>query len=118
MQTGGAWGEMQAAVLLEAKGYQIIATGYRTRYGEIDVIATNPAFVAFVEVKTRKSARFAEAREFVDARKRERLRLTAEMWLWENECALQPRFDVIEIYAPQGVDTKDPKICHLEDAFQ
>jgi len=114
----GAWGEAVAAAYLEAKGYQVIAVGYRTRYGEIDLIAVNRDFAAFVEVKTRKDAWFAEAREFVDARKMERIRATAEMWLAENETELQPRFDVIEIYAPRGVDTQGPKIQHLEDAFQ
>lgn len=114
----GAWGEDRAAAYLERKGYQIIAAGYRTRYGEIDLIAADTQFVAFVEVKTRKDAGFAEAREFVDQHKVVRIRQTAEMWLSAHECALQPRFDVIEIYAPQGVDTQGPKIVHLEDAFQ
>ena len=59
-----------------------------------------------------------EAREFVDYRKQERLRTTAAFYLAEHETALQPRFDVIEIYAPDGVATRAPVINHLEDAFQ
>ena len=114
----GDWGEDQAAEYLQGKRYQIITRSYRSRYGEIDLIAADDVFIAFVEVKTRKDAGFAEAREFVDLRKMERIRATAEMWLSEHEIELQPRFDVIEIYAPFGADTKKPEIRHLEDAFQ
>ena len=114
----GAWGEARAAEYLRGKGYRLLSLGYRTRYGEIDLIAANAQFVAFVEVKTRRDAGFAEAREFVDGRKRERIRATAEMWLSEHATELQPRFDVIELYAPEGVDTKNPKIRHWEDAFR
>ncbi len=92
--------------------------GYRTRFGEIDVIVKNRAFIVFVEVKVRKNSRFAEAREFVGAAKQERIRKTAGIWLSEHETALQPRFDVIEIYAPEGTDTKNPRINHIENAFQ
>ena len=114
----GAWGETLAAEYLKGKGYQILFTGYRTRYGEIDLIAADAEILAFVEVKTRKDADFATAREFVDRRKQERILATAEMWLSEHGSERQPRFDVIEIYAPQGVDTKNPAIRHWEDAFQ
>jgi putative endonuclease len=40
------------------------------------------------------------------------------MYLSQNETVLQPRFDVIQIYAPQAMDTPEPQIIHLEDAFQ
>ena len=69
------------------------------------------------EVKLRKSAEYGAAREFVDARKQERLRQTALLWLEGHETRLQPRFDVIEIYAPDGMATKQPVIRQLEDAF-
>ena len=72
----------------------------------------------FVEVKLRKSARFAEALEFVDSAKQTRIIRTASMYLAENPTDLQPRFDVIEIYAPEGMETQKPTIRHLEDAFQ
>jgi len=113
----GAWGETRAAEYLEAKGYAVVSMGYRSRFGEIDLIATNREFVAFVEVKTRKDASFARAREFVDWKKQERIRATAELWLSEHETGLQPRFDVIEIYAPDGVETRKPKLLHWENTF-
>jgi len=114
----GDWGEEQAAAYLRRKGYRIVSTGYRSRFGEIDLIAADSHFVIFVEVKTRKDDRFAQAREAVDRRKIERIIKTAGLWLTKNETRLQPRFDVIELYAPQGIDSKNPKISHLEDAFQ
>ena len=114
----GAWGEAVAAEYLTKKKYRIVATGYRSRFGEIDLIAENRKYLVFVEVKLRKSGCFAAAREFVDFRKQNRLRTTAEIYLAENPTDLQPRFDVIEVYAPEGIHTKKPDIIHLEDAFE
>ena len=114
----GAWGEAVAAEYLRRKRYKIIAVNYRCRVGEIDLIAANRSYLAFVEVKLRKDSDFAQAREFVDFRKQNRIRATAALYLSWNPTDLQPRFDVIEIYAPQGMETKNPVINHLEDAFQ
>ena len=113
----GAWGEAIAAEYLRKKRYRLVATGYRCRYGEIDLIVQDRRYLVFVEVKLRRSDRFAEAREFVDIHKQERLRSTASLYLDEFPTELQPRFDVIEVYAPDGTATKRPTIIHLEDAF-
>ena len=114
----GAWGEALAANYLRKKRYTLLATGYRSRYGEIDLIVRDKAYLVFVEVKLRKTDFFAQAREFVDFRKQSRIRTTASVYLSQNPTELQPRFDVIEIYAPDGTATKKPIINHLEDAFQ
>ena len=114
----GAWGEAMAAEFLQKKRYKILATGYRCRFGEIDLIVANKCHLVFVEVKLRKSDRFASAFEHVDFYKQNRLRTTAEVYLAENPTKLQPRFDVIEIYAPNGVQTLNPEIHHMEDAFE
>ena len=114
----GAWGEALAAQYLQKKRFKIIATNYRTRFGEIDLIAANRHFLVFVEVKLRKSDKFASAFEYVDLHKQERLRTTAGIYLSQHPTDLQPRFDVIEIYAPQGTETLKPQIHHMEDAFQ
>ena len=113
----GAWGEATAAAYLQKKKYKLIAAGFRCRYGEIDLIVSNKNYLVFVEVKLRKSNRFAQAREFVDSRKQDRIRTTAEFYLSQNPTKLQPRFDVIEIYAPQGTSTVCPDIRHWEDSF-
>lgn len=114
----GSWGEALAAEYLRRKRYRIVAAGYRCRFGEIDLIAADHKYLAFVEVKLRKSADFAAAREYVDIRKQNKLRTTASIYLSQNPTKLQPRFDVIEIYAPDGTATVQPEINHLEDAFQ
>ncbi len=113
----GAWGESLAAAYLQKKKYKILASGYRTRFGEIDLIVADKKFLVFVEVKLRKSNRFAEARDFVDYRKQKRIRTSAEIYLAQHPTELQPRFDVIEIYAPDGIETQKPEIHHLEEAF-
>jgi putative endonuclease len=114
----GAWGEALAAQYLKKKHYRLLATGYRCRFGEIDLIVCNKTYLVFVEVKLRRNDRFAQAREFVDHRKQERLKITASVYLDQFPTELQPRFDVIEIYAPEGMATVSPKIIHMEDAFQ
>ena len=114
----GAWGEATAAEYLRKKRYEMVAAGYRCRFGEIDLIVRDRKYLVFVEVKLRKNGDFAQAMEFVDRRKQDRIRITASMYLSQNPTALQPRFDVIEIYAPQGTDTPRPEIRHMEDAFQ
>ena len=113
----GPWGEALAAAFLQKRGYQILQRNYRCRYGEIDLIAMQAEYLVFAEVKLRKSAYFGAAREFVDRRKQEKLRATAAIWLEEHESDLQPRFDVIEIYAPDGMQTEKPGIRQIEDAF-
>ena len=77
----------------------------------------NRTNLVFVEVKLRKSADFATAVEYVDRKKQARIKTAAELWLSENPTALQPRFDVVEVYAPQGLETRHPEIIHWEDAF-
>lgn len=114
----GAWGEALAADYLRKKHYRLAAAGFHCRFGEIDLIVENRQFLVFVEVKLRKNASFAQAMEYVDRRKQDRLRMTASIYLSQNPTRLQPRFDVIEIYAPEGTATVKPEIRHLEDAFQ
>ena len=113
----GAWGEALAAEYLRKNKYQLVAAGYRCKFGEIDLIVADKKYLVFVEVKLRKSTEYGLPREFVNRRKQDRLRVTASMYLSQNPTKLQPRFDVIEIYCPQGRETKAPEIIHLEDAF-
>ena len=114
----GAWGEALAAEYLRKKKYKIEAVGYHCRFGEIDLIASDRKYLVFVEVKLRKSPDFARAREYVNRAKQDRIRMTASMYLSQYPTELQPRFDVIEIYAPEGTATVRPEILHMEDAFQ
>ncbi len=114
----GAWGEALAAEYLRKKHYKLVACGYRSRFGEIDLIVKDRKYLVFVEVKLRKNSHFAAARDYVDAHKQDRLRVTASMYLSQNPTKLQPRFDIVEIYAPVGSASTDPVIEHIEGAFE
>lgn len=113
----GQWGEALVAEDLRKKGWHIAATNFRCRMGELDIVAENERYLAFIEVKLRKNARFGAACEAVTPAKQRRLRAAAEFYLMGRPTKLQPRFDVAEVYAPQGVQTEDPSINYIEDAF-
>lgn len=113
----GRMGEALCAEHLRKKGYELLASGYRSRFGEIDLIAKKRGVVAFVEVKLRRDDRFAAAMEQVGPQKQERIRKTALAWIAQNGDALQPRFDVCEVYLPEDGDARAAKINYLEDAF-
>ena len=112
----GRFGEEQAARYLRRRGYRLIESNFSCRGGEIDLIVSKGKYIVFVEVKLRKNADFAPAREFVTAAKQRRIIATASLWLARHETELQPRFDVVEIYAPDGEKGR-MEIRHLEDAF-
>ncbi len=112
----GRFGEEQAAKYLKNKKYKIVGMNYSCRFGEIDVIAEDKKFLVFVEVKLRKNAAFAQAREFVNAAKQQRVMTAAQLWLSLNPTEKQPRFDVIEVYAPNG-EAGEIIINHIENAF-
>ncbi len=112
----GRFGEEQAAKYLRRKGYTVTARNFSCRAGEIDIIAEDKDFVVFAEVKLRRDAAFAEAREFVTPAKQRRIINMARLWLGMNDCEKQPRFDVIEVYAPHGALGR-VSINHIENAF-
>ena len=113
----GRWGESLAAEFLRKRGYSILAAGWRCRFGEIDLIAADERYLCFVEVKLRRSAAHGTAGAFVDRRKQEKLRTAAQLYLTGHPTGLQPRFDVVEVYAPRGMETDKPEIRLLENAF-
>ncbi len=109
----GDLGEALAAGFLEKSGMEILAKNYRKSGGEIDIIAKDGQFVAFIEVKTRQSEDFAPPIESVGKTKRARLRAAAEKWLAETGYAGFCRFDVIEVVTAG----EPPLIRHWRDAF-
>ena len=115
--TRGKWGEAVAIEYLKTKGYTIIKTGFRSRFGEIDIIFKSKEYLVFVEVKTRRNTSFAHAKEYVGKDKQRKIISTANYWLMKRPTKLQPRFDVIEVYAKDGELTKNPEIIHIENAF-
>lgn len=77
----GQLGEKLACDFLRKNGYQIIDQNYRTRGGEIDIVAKDREMLVFVEVKTRTSAAFGYPEEAIDERKQHKLAMTAECYL-------------------------------------
>ncbi len=114
----GAWGEAEAARYLRRRFYTLVAQGYRSRFGEIDLVAQNWKYLVFVEVKVRKDDTYGQSEGYVGWRKQEQLRDTAAVYLSRHPTKRHVRFDVIEIFAPQGCDTKKPVIRHIKEAFQ
>lgn len=93
----GRWGEEVACAVLRANGYRIIARNWRTRMGEIDIIARDGDVLAFVEVKTRSNASYGGAAAAVGRHKQRRIILAAGQFLATTECDLPARFDVITV---------------------
>ena len=113
----GQWGEQLVAEHLRRQGWTVVTRNFRCRMGELDIVAKNDQYIIFVEVKLRKDDRFGSACEAVTPSKQRKLRITAQFYLVSHPTQLQPRFDVIEIYAPQGTSTAKPEIIHWENAF-
>lgn len=112
----GARGEALAAKYYERRGYRVLERNFRTRQGEIDVIAQKENTIVFAEVKTRSEHAIAQPREFVTAQKQRRLILAARRYLllhpqWAESFL---RFDVVEVILPeQG----RPLLRCIENAF-
>lgn len=113
----GQWGEQLVAKYLQKQGWIVVARNFRCRMGELDIVAKNEQYIIFVEVKLRKNDRFGSACEAVTPAKQHKLRIAAELYLAVHPTLLQPRFDVAEVYAPQGLSTENPDIYYIENAF-
>jgi putative endonuclease len=97
-QQRGKSGEDLAVEELERRGYAIVARRYRTRHGEIDIVAEDGDTLVFVEVKARATAEFGTAAEAVTRRKQRRLIAMATDYLARGRITGKPcRFDVVAI---------------------
>ena len=114
----GAAGEILAARFLRGKGYTLLASNYHCRFGEIDIIAADDAYIAFVEVKARSEGALFAPREAVTPQKQRRLLQTASLYLIQHPSPLQPRFDVIEIVTAAGEPMRAVQLDHLMGAFE
>lgn len=113
----GAAGEVFAARHLRDQGYTILCANYRTRFGEVDIIAEKDTYIVFVEVKSRAQDAYYSPREAVTAEKQRRIVKTALLFLSQNPTNKQPRFDVIEVVTAVGEPMKLLEIHHLENAY-
>ena len=117
-KTLGDRGEDLTGDYLLAHGCTLLDRRWRCRYGELDLVARDAGgTVCFVEVKLRRNDDIMTARESVTLSKQRKLRAAALLYLQAHPTQLQPRFDVAEIYAPQGTATRHPHINYLENAF-
>jgi putative endonuclease len=115
-QRMGRWGERLAASYLETRGLQVLARNYRTRAGELDLVARHGNVTVFVEVKARSSDAFGLPEEAVTERKRKHLLEAAQAFLlefpeWDGDW----RVDVIAIRRIPG--QHDPEIMWFENAW-
>jgi putative endonuclease len=95
-QSLGKLGEDLACAELERRGYAVLARRYRTRFGEIDIIARDVDFTVFVEVKTRTGDEFGGGAEAVTAWKQRRITQMAVDYLSRHGLHDRPcRFDVV-----------------------
>ena len=110
----GISGENEAAVYLKEKGYQIIAKNWRTKIGEIDIIAYKDSTIVFVEVKTWPHGDYFSLAAAINKRKRKRIIETTKCFLSDYRQYKESyvRFDVIAIAMQQ-----QEKIYHIENAF-
>lgn len=88
----GKLAEQKAAEYLEKQGYEIVATNWRTRVCEIDIVAQKNNTVYFVEVKYRKNQAWGSGLEYITKSKLRQMNFAAEVWIgqnnWRGECAL------------------------------
>ena len=104
--------EHRAAEYLQAQGYRMLASNYRCRAGEIDLIAQQGEYLVFVEVKYRHDLHSGSGLEAVDVRKQRRILRAAQWYLSEKRIPPeQPcRFDVIAFCGGE--------VTLVQDAFQ
>ena len=110
----GERGEKIARRFLEDRGYSIVEQNYRTRHGELDIIARKDGTLVIVEVKLRRTTGFGDPLEAVTPRKRRTIRSMTEEYLSEKSPDFHTlRFDAIGILLHGG----SPRITHVQDAF-
>ena len=110
----GLQGEAMVARYLREHGFRLAAHSYRSRFGEIDLIARRGDILCFVEVKLRSDRRFGLPRDFVTTAKQRRIRTTAAFYMTRHDPDLCARFDVAEVYD----DETPPRIEYIENAFE
>jgi len=109
----GLLGEKIAQEYLKSKGYEIREINYRTKIGEIDIIAEKLNTLIFVEVKTRTSTNYGFPYEAVNRRKFNKIMKCSLIYLKEKGLSnYQIRYDIIEVFL-----CDQTKINHIENVF-
>ena len=114
----GKHGEEATVKYIKKQGYRILEKNFRTKTGEIDIIAEDKKVVAFIEVKTRTGDQFGEPLEAVGPTKQKKIARVADQFLMRHKVENRDcRFDIVSITCP----TDDPQTWQIElikDAFK
>ena len=114
-QQYGKESETLAVRYLEKQGYRIIERNYRTRYGEIDIIAKDGDTLVFVEVKARSTGKFGDPKWAITWKKKKKISMVALYWLKRTrQVGKKARFDVVSIRS----DAEDSGIELVKNAFE
>ena len=114
-QKFGEKGEEIAVRHLKKEGYKIIETNYRTKLGEIDIIAQDKDTIVFAEVKTRRSVQFGNPKQAVTIQKQKKISMVALCYLKATgQSAARARFDVVGV-----ISNRDkPRVEIIKNAFE
>jgi len=111
----GKKGEIDAVRYLKKNGYRMLEINYRTRLGEIDIIAQDGKTIAFVEVKARRSTRFGHPKWAITPKKMRNMSMVALQYLKSTQRkGAKARFDVITIHP----ENKSMRIELIKNAFE
>lgn len=114
MKDFGSWGEEKAVIFLRKKGFRILARNFRSRFGELDIVAKKERTMVFFEVKTLRNSETIKPFELVNQRKQEKIKISASEFLQKTrEEYRSVRFDVISVIG----DNDSCFIEHIENAF-
>lgn len=115
-RAGRLW-ERRAGAFLRGRGLRILASRYRCRYGEIDLVCADGATLVIVEVRARGRGSIMRSIETVDAAKRRKLVRTARHLLMRHPrwCERPLRFDVVAI---DDIDGACPRLRWIRNAFE
>lgn len=114
----GQYGEEIACEYLKIHDYKILERNYRTRFGEIDIIAKCNDILVFIEVKTKSGIDFGTPAEMVNKKKKLKLERLAKAYLQEQELSSEEkkfRIDVVSVILEEG---EKLEIQHIENAIQ
>jgi putative endonuclease len=110
----GEQGESLAVRALEREGYAVLARRYRTRLGEIDIIARDGRCLVFIEVKARQHHRCGRPDEQITARKQRKIVAIARVFLARTHVRAEScRFDVVSV----SLDGGHPRVEIIRNAF-
>ena len=102
----GKKAEDTAAAYLQARGYKILEQNWRTRWCEIDIVASRKKAVYFVEVKYRKNPEWGSGLEYITSTKLEQMKFAAEFWVANKQWSGQYNLSAVAV-AGLGYDVTD-----------